>query len=78
MGTCEICGRKSEYISSFLKLCRECIVNNPHKALEISNKRHKESRQPFSLPYPPPSQGVECGLCGNELRFLKDTLVSAD
>lgn len=69
MGICEICGKESKYISYFLELCRECIINNPAEALKISKQKHKESRRIFSLPYPKPSGGILCGLCGNKCKI---------
>lgn len=69
MGKCELCGEQSNVISSFLGVCRECIINRPERALKITSEKHTFSRIKFSLPYPEPSHGVECGLCGNNCRI---------
>jgi len=69
MGKCALCGEESNYISSFLRVCRSCIIDKPERALEITDERHAQSRTRFSLSYPEPSQGVECGLCGNNCRI---------
>ncbi len=69
MGTCRLCGRRSKEISSFIGLCRECIVERPDEALKIAEQKHKELRGLFSLQYPIPSEGIKCDLCGNECRI---------
>jgi len=69
MGKCVLCGEQSGFVSSFLGVCRNCIINRPERALEITSERHTQSRIRFSLPYPEPSQGVECGLCGNDCKI---------
>ncbi len=69
MGTCKLCGKESSVISAFLEVCRNCIVEQPERALHITDERHKQSRIRFSLPYPIPSQGIECSLCGNNCRI---------
>lgn len=69
MCKCELCGKRSSVISSFLGVCRNCILEQPEKALQITDERHSQSRSRFSLPYPIPSQGIECGLCGNNCKI---------
>jgi pyruvate formate lyase activating enzyme len=64
-----LCGEQSEVVSSFLGVCRSCIINRPERALEITGERHAQSRIRFALHYPEPSQGVKCGLCGNNCRI---------
>ena len=65
MGTCEICNKKSPLISSFLGLCRECIINKSDEALKVSAQKHAKVRSKFSLPAQPPVNGVACNFCGN-------------
>jgi len=69
MGKCKLCGKKSRVISAFLGVCRDCILKQPERALQITNERHKQSRTRFSLPYTIPSQGIECDLCGNNCKI---------
>ena len=72
MGKCEVCEKKSNFVSTFLGVCRNCIIEKPERALEITEKRHKQSRNKFSLVYPVPSQGIDCDLCGNTCKINED------
>jgi pyruvate formate lyase activating enzyme len=65
MGTCQLCGAKSKVISTFLGVCRSCIINKPEVALNVTDWQHALSRNRFFLPYPISSTGVKCGFCGN-------------
>ena len=69
MGKCELCGKEASLVSTFLGVCRSCIIDKPEKALEITDEKHTTSRRRFSLPYPKPSEGVICGLCGNDCKI---------
>ncbi|MCS7106098.1 MAG: radical SAM protein [Candidatus Aenigmarchaeota archaeon] len=70
MGVCKICKKESEVISSFLGLCRECILKEK-KALEIAKKAHEISRKKFGLtPFVPKDEkGLKCFGCGNECKI---------
>ncbi len=64
MGTCKICGRKDEFISEVLALCRNCILQYPQKALERANRVHRMVRRELGLPEQPPRKGkVICSFC---------------
>ena len=71
MGTCKICKRESNLISSFLGLCKDCIIQKPEKALSIAENAHKESRIKFSLTptVPRDEKGLKCMGCGNECKI---------
>ncbi|MDI6826462.1 MAG: radical SAM protein [Candidatus Aenigmarchaeota archaeon] len=71
MGICKICKSESQYISSFLGLCRKCIIENPEKAIPIARKAHETSRKKFDLtPFVPKNpEGLQCLGCGNECKI---------
>lgn len=70
MAVCEICGRKSEFISKSLPICLDCIREDSDKSLEIIERSHKKSRKPYKLPQKPPEKGrVECPVCGNQCKI---------
>ncbi len=71
MGICEICGKESEFISSFLSLCKKCILKYPEKSKNIFLKRHEEVRKKFSMPLkiPKDKKGIPCKICGNECKI---------
>ena len=69
MGKCELCQKESEYISSFLSLCKNCILGKPEKALSIIMKAHKISREKFGLTPFIPRKGLQCKSCGNECKI---------
>jgi pyruvate formate lyase activating enzyme len=71
MGICKICKRESEYISSFLGLCKNCILNEPEKVLEITRRVHETSRKKFDFaPFiPKDPKGLRCLGCGNECKI---------
>ena len=62
-GKCRICEKESILISSFLGVCRDCILNNFDKALPIIESAHKRARKYFNLPYPIKSEKPYCNLC---------------
>ncbi len=67
MGTCKVCG-KTGLISTFISVCRKCILEQSDMVKKILEEAHKKSREKFGLPYPIPKDpnGVKCGICGNE------------
>jgi pyruvate formate lyase activating enzyme len=71
MGVCKICGKDSPFTSSFIGVCRRCILSNPRKAIEIGLKAHSRSRHKFGLPpaVPRDPKGVKCHGCGNECQI---------
>ena len=71
MGKCELCDKQSTLTSTFLGVCRSCIIDRPEKALAVTEEKHTISKSRFSLPYPKPSKGVACGLCGNDCKILE-------
>lgn len=68
MGKCKLCKKESEYISSFLGLCKDCILKNP-EALKIAKNAHKKSREKFGLTTSIPRKGLQCKGCGNECKI---------
>lgn len=64
VGLCELCGVSSQWISSGLGVCLNCIRQCPNEAIEITAGRHAASRAAFQLPSAAPRGGaVHCGLC---------------
>jgi len=72
MGECKYCGKNERLISSFLQICRSCILNKewdlikPHISLV-----HDQIRQLENLPKAPPKAEndnikLKCNLCLNE------------
>lgn len=70
MGVCEICKKESESISSYLGLCKECILSEK-EAVKIALKAHLKSRKEFGLPekIPRSEEGLPCGICGNNCKI---------
>lgn len=60
---CEVCGRSSATISSFLGICRDCILRGEGK--EKIAEAHRKSKARFDLPLEIPSKGKSCGQCVN-------------
>lgn len=73
MGRCLICGVESNLIARQPGVCLKCIRNMPEEALEIARDTHADARRAFGLPPAPPrdSDGLPCGVCGNECRIRK-------
>lgn len=69
MGTCKICKKESKYISSFLGLCKDCILEKPEKTLSVAKNAHKKSREKFGLTPIIPKKGLRCTGCGNECKI---------
>ncbi|MBW1971309.1 MAG: radical SAM protein [Deltaproteobacteria bacterium] len=70
---CLNCGKESRKISSFLSLCRDCIINHFDELKPIIMGIHARARKAYNLPpYPPRSdKGVKCSLCANQCVILK-------
>lgn len=74
---CQICGKKElahrgGLVSAGLRVCRNCIIDEPKKAKPIIKQAHAESRKPFaSLPDGPPraTKGVKCTFCVNQCQI---------
>ncbi len=71
--SCNICGKKSNEISSVLGVCLSCIRNKPKKALIKTNKAHKIIRKKYCLPSEPPKDkvGIQCSICINKCKIGK-------
>jgi len=68
---CEICGKESMKISSFLPLCLECIREKPNRSIEIASQIHSEIREKAGLPpkIPDSTEGVGCYHCRNNCKI---------
>jgi pyruvate formate lyase activating enzyme len=73
-GRCSFCGERSPFISSFLAVCKNCLVNDfssvkYHLTDKLSSARHE-----FNLPKKAPHQleGVSCTLCSNHCQIRDD------
>jgi len=60
---CKICGKKSILISSFLGVCRECILYKFDLALPLIRTAHEKARKYFNLPYLIKSEKPSCNIC---------------
>lgn len=68
---CEVCKRPSQFLSGAIDVCRSCIRENPHNAVEVALKNHASARRIFGLPesVPKSRSGIPCNLCANECRI---------
>ncbi|MFX1519104.1 MAG: radical SAM protein [Promethearchaeota archaeon] len=66
--TCQLCGSKSVEISELLRICGDCIRNDPISSLPYLKKAHKTARSPYGLPAEPPKtpNGIQCNFCSNQ------------
>lgn len=67
MGKCLVCRLKRTTISDGLGICLQCIRKKSDQALEVTKKKHSDSRAAFGLPPIPPRdfEGLRCGTCMN-------------
>ena len=67
---CKVC-KKEKPISSFLGVCRDCILEKFEKCYPFIKSAHQHARAEFGLPTFPPRDktGVQCKVCGNECRI---------
>jgi pyruvate formate lyase activating enzyme len=74
MGKCLVCGSKAVTISDGLGVCLQCLREKTEQALEVTSRRHAESRAAFGLPPTPPrdAHGLRCGTCANDCRIGND------
>ena len=70
MGICKLCGKESKFISSFLGLCLDCILNKK-EVRKISLSTHAKLRKEFDLPPSVPKKGLQCNGCGNSCRIAE-------
>ena len=68
MGRCRLCGRSSKTISSWLGVCRDCLLSRPRDALRLVWRKRRLWRVSLGLPPEPPRGpgGVTCKICVNE------------
>ena len=68
MGVCLVCGEKDLTISGQLGVCLKCLREKADRALEVTGRKHAESRAAFGLPATPPRDrdGLGCGVCAND------------
>ena len=67
---CQIC-KKEKIISSFLGVCKDCILERFEKAKIFIEKAHSKSREAFNLPpkIPKTKGGIKCIICANECQM---------
>lgn len=72
MGGCKLCGTESNFISSFLGLCLDCILKD-RKSRKIALNAHAKSREEFGLPrkVPKSKAGIQCNNCGNRCNIAE-------
>jgi len=66
LGTCEVCGSTSPFISKGINVCSPCFSTRTDEALAVTDRIHRNSRAEFGLPAFPPREGVPCGVCAND------------
>jgi len=68
MARCQICHQESIMISSFLGVCRRCILEEWSSARSLIWQAHARAREMFHLPPQPPRDpnGLPCNLCINQ------------
>ena len=68
---CRVCGGKSRFTASSLKVCRDCLRERQDEALPYIREAHARMRSRFGLPSHPPKSldGVLCNVCANECRM---------
>ena len=68
---CVLCGREAITISRTLKVCGDCIRENPEPAVPLIEAAHLRVREAHGLPAKPPNSpsGVLCNICANECRM---------
>ncbi|MBM3477077.1 MAG: radical SAM protein [Armatimonadetes bacterium] len=71
MGTCAICGDRSELIADALGVCAACLRAERGDWRTRAERAHAASRQRFGLPGPPPRTrgGLPCPICVNNCRI---------
>ncbi len=71
MATCKICNNSSNFISNEIRVCLNCIRENPDEALPVALQAQRRNRLVFKLPESPPKdpQGLPCKICVNECRI---------
>ncbi len=68
-GISENCGfcREEKQITKTLKVCNECLKNQPEKTEILILEAHKRARDKYSLPHTPPRSGLQsCNLCNHK------------
>jgi pyruvate formate lyase activating enzyme len=67
-GTCQGCGTSSLLIAANLKVCLDCIRQQPERVMPHLKAVHAEARKQFNLPAEPPQAagGVHCTFCAND------------
>lgn len=71
MARCKICHKESNYISSSLGLCVDCIRQDFNRAKPLIAAAHQKTRRAFNLPLKPPrdSRAKICYLCINRCQI---------
>jgi len=71
MGQCNLCQKKSRFISKALSVCLECIRQRPKESLPLIQDCHRISRAAFNLPETPPDdpEGIACNICINSCKI---------
>ncbi len=69
MRKCKLCGYESEEISESIRVCVNCLRENPEEALKISRESHRKWRRLIGLPTEVPRKGIQCLLCVNECKI---------
>jgi pyruvate formate lyase activating enzyme len=69
--SCQLCQRKSRFISAAIGICRDCLLNDFPNARPTIAANHERARHEFDLPGEPPHHpgGVTCKLCSNECQI---------
>lgn len=71
-GRCKVCNKSSILISSFLGVCKECILNRFENTLPYIEEAHRKAKAYFGLPYPSVTLEPSCNLCIHRCSLLSD------
>jgi len=75
LGLCEICGARSNTVSSTIGACSRCLRSSNVAALERARKAHSNYRLSLGLPEKPPRTGnTTCRICVNECLIPEGSL----
>lgn len=64
---CHVCGEDSVPVSSFLGVCRKCIIKG--KGADRAREAHRRGKSRFDLPGEIPQTGVPCDQCVNRCKI---------
>jgi pyruvate formate lyase activating enzyme len=76
MAICHVCHTESQFIAESLKVCLDCIRENPDESLPLVAEVHRQTRVEFELPeqVPKDPHGISCNICVNACKIGENQL----